>query len=617
MFCSTMFVQTYAAVDFVVGGISYEITDAATKEVQVVAGDIPYSGKVVIPETITYSGQIYSVNGCSSNAFKNSPEVTALELNCSGYFAASGPFPNLTLINVGKSLTRLSTRFDAPKLEEVVVDRSSSNFSDVDGILFDKEQTNMFLFPASHRFEEYTLPSTVVRFRFRGCNKLKKLSINSGELAYSSHFENCTALEEVNFGDNAIVNSINNDDFKGCENLKRLTCNNTLKEINIAAFKDCPNLEWLHLKSEVPPSIPTNGSDYYAETVIPRNCFLYVPENSVSDYSRAEKWKGVLNIISDGNGIELPSRIHFQYGLFDYSTIPWLPGCVQLNSRDIHESVGSYVYSAYDPEIDEGYAHVVIPSEVKFRGEKYSVYSMSGHCFHLCYDIQSLFIPASVKELNCNTFEPWWKTGKSVTIDSENPYWHISEHDGFKGIWSKDGCRMILCMEFPKDETLVLPEVLTAIEASIPAGNYTELIIPDEVKLIDAPIASGHEKLKKLIIGSGVEAIQASVCYDCPAITAIECRAVVPPNITYGFCFNLVNKSSCVLTVPLESVEAYKAADFWKDFIIVGSESAIEQVSADTTYCNSAVYNMQGVKVNAERLPAGLYISNGRKFSVR
>lgn len=632
MLCSVMFVQAYAGVDFVIDGISYEITDATTKEVQVVAGENPYVGKVVIPETVTYSGQTYSVNGCERRAFEKGSDITEFELNCAGQVGFLNAFPKLTLMKIGKFLESYSIRYmEAPVLKEVLVDDNNPNMCDVDGILFNKKMTTLLIFPGSHRFEEYTLPSTVTDFKFSYCQNLKKVTVNSGRWI---KFTSCPALEEVIFGDDSPITGISKGDINGCENLKRLTLNSSITTVGTAAFTECPNLEWIHLKSEVPPTCQKSSYDEeYLE--IPRNCILYVPENSRSAYMDADGWRNCLNILADTNGTELPDlnekAISFEYGPFDYRTIPDFPGTVRLIARGRKKENGDFV-SFYNPwagdeDMIEEYAHVVIPPMVKFRDMEFSVYSMLGSPFEGCNDVFSLYIPATVKQLNYFTFSPWWETvsrdedwnivEKTVTIDPENPYWHITERMGFKGIWSKEEeNQMIFCMDVPEGETLKIPEVFTNIDFNIPSGEYTELIIPDVVKQINAPVANNNENLKKLTIGSGVESIYTTMCYGCKALTSIDCRAVVPPTIYFG-SFYWVDKSKCVLTVPKESVEAYKQAYVWKDFIIEGSESAIEEISAESACGNSAVYNMQGVKVKAEKLPAGLYISNGRKLIVR
>ena len=49
----------------------------------------------------------------------------------------------------------------------------------------------------------------------------------------------------------------------------------------------------------------------------------------------------------------------------------------------------------------------------------------------------------------------------------------------------------------------------------------------------------------------------------------------------------------------------------------LGEHSGIENVSIDNVADDAPVYNMQGIKVDASQLPAGVYIRSGRKFIVK
>lgn len=45
--------------------------------------------------------------------------------------------------------------------------------------------------------------------------------------------------------------------------------------------------------------------------------------------------------------------------------------------------------------------------------------------------------------------------------------------------------------------------------------------------------------------------------------------------------------------------------------------TAISEVKVDADDVNSAVYNLNGVKMNTESLPKGIYIKNGKKVVVK
>ena len=82
------------AADFVVDGISYDITDKNGKVVAVVAGATKYTGSITIPATVTNDGTTYTVKNIGSHAFDNCTDLTSVSLGsnieCIGYSAFSG-----------------------------------------------------------------------------------------------------------------------------------------------------------------------------------------------------------------------------------------------------------------------------------------------------------------------------------------------------------------------------------------------------------------------------------------------------------------------------------------------------------------------------------------------
>ena len=110
---------------------------------------------------------------------------------------------------------------------------------------------------------------------------------------------------------------------------------------------------------------------------------------------------------------------------------------------------------------------------------------------------------------------------------------------------------------------------------------------------------------------------------NCPSITQISSEAVVPP-ICDSDVFNDINKSKCNLIVPKNSLDAYKQAPQWKDFLLIeGSTTGI----TNTVYNKAGladVYTLDGTKrlskastdeINA--LPKGVYIVNGKKIIIK
>ena len=109
-------------------------------------------------------------------------------------------------------------------------------------------------------------------------------------------------------------------------------------------------------------------------------------------------------------------------------------------------------------------------------------------------------------------------------------------------------------------------------------------------------------------------------------IQYIRCDAVTPPELG-DVVFYWTDTNTCVLEVPDESVEAYKAAAQWGDFInttgvakVLRDENSIIVESGNILNADNAnieVYTISGAKIYSGKdsrvtLPSGLY-PRGRK----
>ena len=99
-----------------------------------------------------------------------------------GDFAFNGA--GLTSITLPANLEAVSySTFDGcSKLAEITVAEESTNFTAVDGVLFDKEKTKLVLYPAGKTDMTYTVPETVKSiesYAFNDCSQLTSLTLLS------------------------------------------------------------------------------------------------------------------------------------------------------------------------------------------------------------------------------------------------------------------------------------------------------------------------------------------------------------------------------------------------------------------------------------------------------
>ena len=173
--------------------------------------------------------------------------------------------------------------------------------------------------------------------------------------------------------------------------------------------------------------------------------------------------------------------------------------------------------------------------------------------------------------------------------------------------------------------SVTIPNSVTTIGeyAFHDCSNLTSVTIPNSVTVIGEDAFRDCTNLQKVNIGNSVKTIGTSAFNNCTSITQISSEAVVPP-ICDSYAFIFINKSKCKLIVPKNSLDAYKQADQWKDFLLIeGSTTGI----TNTVYNKAGladVYTIDGTKrlskastdeINA--LPKGVYIVNGKKIIIK
>ena len=99
---------------------------------------------------------------------------------------------------------------------------------------------------------------------------------------------------------------------------------------------------------------------------------------------------------------------------------------------------------------------------------------------------------------------------------------------------------------------------------------------------------SGCSAIESFTFGNSLQTIGEEAFSDCTAMTQLISHTVVPP--TCGTqALDDINKWNCKLLVPEKSIDAYKAADQWKEFFFVESSgediliTSIELMPEETT----------------------------------
>ena len=113
----------------------------------------------------------------------------------------------------------------------------------------------------------------------------------------------------------------------------------------------------------------------------------------------------------------------------------------------------------------------------------------------------------------------------------------------------------------------------------------------------------GCNELKTVVLPPYLKTIGNNGFYGDSKITAIYSKAPTPPTCGNSTVFNYLNTKECKLYVPEQSVEAYKAADVWKNFYILGSNSIPTGIRTigDNTEAAEQRYTIDGQQLGSAK----------------
>ncbi len=216
-------------------------------------------------------------------------------------------------------------------LTEINVAPNNSDFSSVNGVLFNKDKTELIQYPAAKPSSSYTVPyqvTTICEYAFEDSSSVDEviLSDNTTTIGESAFFRSnlktihltdslttiengafscCQSLSSVVIPDS--VTTLGKYTFHACDNLKSVTIGNGITDIPDRAFQYCEMLENIIFGDNVKTigEFAFDGCDSLSNVVIPDS----VTTLGKYTFNACDNLKSV----TIGNGItEIPDRA-FQY----------------------------------------------------------------------------------------------------------------------------------------------------------------------------------------------------------------------------------------------------------------------------------------------------------------
>ena len=191
-------------------------------------------------ENVTMSSNITSIGDSAFTRCNNLTNITIPESVTSIGTAAFGDCSSLTSITIPESVTSIGDyAFDGcNSLTNINVEKENSNYSSIDGILFNKAQTVIIKYPEEKKGTSYEIPNSVTiigNYAFFLCSSLTNITIPEGVTSIGDcAFCSCSNLTSITYnGTQSQWNSISKGlDWKYNSAIKTITCTDGVIQIN-------------------------------------------------------------------------------------------------------------------------------------------------------------------------------------------------------------------------------------------------------------------------------------------------------------------------------------------------------------------------------------------------
>ena len=537
--------------DFEVDGIYYQIT--AENEVAVTYKGsshdsfIEYTGVVIIPDSITFNGTIYTVTSIGVCAFYDCFGLTEITIPNSVTSIGNNAFSHctgLTELSIPNSVTAIGdfAFYNCTGLTSVTIPNSVTSigyypFPNCDGLISIKveegntvydsrEGCNAIIETATNTLvagcKNTVIPNSVTSigsYTFNGCTDLTSITIpNSVTSIGHAAFSGCSGLTEITIPNS--VTSIGDAAFANCFGLTSVTIPESVTSIGQSAFSLCTGLTSIRIEAVNPPAIEESTFNVVDKTIP-----VYVPAESLEAYQSAEYWSEFTNIVAY---TELEAGDKFTVDSIHYEVL----------NESGQVAVTYYGEDAWNVPEEYKYAgEVVIPESVTYEGVTYSVTWIGDHAFRNCDGLTSVTIPNSVT---------WTASNAFYACDGLTS---IKVEEGNTGYDSRENCNAII--ETATNtlvagcKNTVIPNSVTSIgdNAFYHRGELTTITIPESVTSIGNGAFFQCHGLTEITIPESVTSIGNSAFYYCDGLTSIT----IPNSVTsigylaFSYCSGLTS----------------------------------------------------------------------------
>ena len=462
-----------------------------------------------------------SVTSIGNEAFRYCSSLTSITIPNSVTSIGREAFygcSSLTSATIGSGVTSIGNEaFDnCDKLNQINVDTANTVYSSENGVLFNKDKTELIRYPEGKADTSYSIPNSVTYIVYRAfcdCSSLTSITIPDSVTSIGTQaFLYCDSLTSITIPNS--VTRIGSYAFNGCKKLTQInvdTANTVYSSVNGVLFnKDKTELiRYPEGKADTSYSIPDSVTSIgdYAFRDCSRLTSITIPDSVTSiGYSAfygcgsltsvyisdIASWCGIAFDGSDSNPLGRGANLYLNGKLVTDLVIPnrvtsignyAFYGCSSLTSITIPNSVTSigdeafyYCIKLNQINVATGNANYLSESGVLFNKEKTKLivyptekrdttYNIPNGVVDVSEDIiwgsylEKLYIPSSVKNLEYISF---WRCNNLAYIEVDPANTKFSS-DGQGALYNKDMTTLLMLPYKLQTEAFYLPDTVEEI----------------------------------------------------------------------------------------------------------------------------------------------------------
>ena len=160
---------------------------------------------------------------------------------------ACSPCYSSSSITIPDSVTNIGdfAFYNCKSLYRIDVSSENTNFSSENGVLFNKDKTEIVRYPAKNTDTSYSIPDSVTIIddgAFEGCTSLTSITIPDDVTSIGDYaFYECKSLENITIGNGVTI--VGDYAFYCCNSLTSITIPDSVTSIGNRAFYECTSLE--------------------------------------------------------------------------------------------------------------------------------------------------------------------------------------------------------------------------------------------------------------------------------------------------------------------------------------------------------------------------------------